>query len=439
MLKCKAPRTTPTLHFLAMPSPSSDSGDIVIIGAGVIGLALAHHLRKQGRGVTVVDRAEPASQCSMGNAGALSFHSVAPLAMPGVMKSALSMLRDPDGPLYLPPAYVPHAAQWLWRFVRAAGESRVREIAASLSAFFRSAEADQRQLASEVGYAANLRSNGQLHLYRSDEQLAKDALGWALKTEHGLKLRRIGGDEIRAMEPDVSADYPIGLFVENDHSVTNPHGYALAIAESVARAGVTFLRADVTAIRPRAQEGWEIATAGAPLVARDVVIAAGAWSTQLLAPLGVRVPLETQRGYHVHVPESGTRLSRTVVLTDRKVFITPMDTGLRIAGTVEFGGLAREANPRRAALLSRHAKEGLPALDLQNGSTTWMGHRPCMPDSMPVLGAASGHRGLWLAFGHGHLGLTGSATTGRLLAQAICTGRADEHDAFSMQRFSGLP
>ncbi|KND57421.1 D-amino acid dehydrogenase small subunit [Candidatus Burkholderia verschuerenii] len=419
-----------------MPS-TSDSCDIAVIGAGVIGLALAHHLRKQGRSVRIIDRAEPASQCSMGNAGALSFHSVAPLAMPGVMKSAMSMLRDPDGPLYLPPAYLPYAAEWLWRFVRSAGETRVREIAASLSAFFRTAEADQRQLASEVGYAANLRTTGQLHLYRSDAHLAKDVLGWAIKTEHGLKLTRIGRDEIRAMEPDVSPDYPIGLFLENDHSVVNPHGYALAIARSIAQAGVTIRRADVTSIRPQA-DGWQIVTSDASLSARDVVIATGAWSTQLLAPLGVRVPLETQRGYHVHVPESATRLSRTIVLTDRKIFITPMDTGLRIAGTVEFGGLVREPNQRRAALLARHAKEGLPGLDLLGESSTWMGHRPCMPDSMPVLGSVPKYRGLWLAFGHGHLGLTSSATTGRLLAEAICMGSvASELEAFLVGRFGG--
>jgi D-amino-acid dehydrogenase len=419
-----------------MPSSSPASVDIAIIGAGIIGLALAHHLRKLGRSVTIIDRAEPASQCSMGNAGALSFHSVAPLAMPGVMKNALSMLSDPDGPLYLPPAYLPRAAGWLWRFVRSSGETRVREIAASLSAFFRTADADQRQLAGDVGYAASLRTTGQLHLYRSDAQLAKDALGWALKTEHGLELSRLSGGEIQEIEPDVSREYALGLFLQNDHSVVNPHGYALAIARSVVQAGATLRRAEVQAVRPNA-EGWEIAIAGdAPLSARDVVVAAGAWSTQLLAPLGVRLPLESQRGYHVHVPESGTRLSRTVVLTDRKVFITPMDTGLRIAGTVEFGGLVREPNPRRASLLARHAKEGLPSLDLLGGSSSWMGHRPCMPDSMPVLGPALNHRGLWLAFGHGHLGLTGSATTGRLLAKAICSGHAPELTPFSMTRFT---
>ncbi|MDR5880720.1 FAD-dependent oxidoreductase [Caballeronia sp. LZ032] len=416
---------------------SSVSTDVAVIGAGIVGLAVAHHVRKLGRSVTLIDRAEPASQCSMGNAGALSYHSVAPLAMPGVLKNAMSMLRDEDGPLYLPPSYLPHAAGWLWRFVRSAGESRVREIASSLSAFFDSAEADHRELAEEAGYAAGLRTTGQLHLYRSDAQLAKDALGWALKTEHGAKLTRLSGGAIQDMEPDVSRDYTLGLFVENDHSVLNPHGYALAIARAVMQAGVSFRRAEVKALRPEAQ-GWALTLADdSTLFARDVIVAAGAWSTHLLAPLGVRVPLESQRGYHVHVPESGTRLSRTVVLTDRKVFITPMDTGLRIAGTVEFGGLVRQANPRRAALLARHAKEGLPALDLLGGSSTWMGHRPCMPDSMPVLGAVPRHAGLWLACGHGHLGLTGSATTGRLLAKAIHGEAVPELDPFSMSRFGG--
>ncbi len=220
--------------------------------------------------------------------------------------------RRPTVPLYLPPGYLPQAADWLWRFVRAASKTRVREIAASLAAFFRIAEADQRQLAAEVGYVAHLRSNGQLHLYRSEAQYAKDALGWAIKQEHGMRLTRLSRAQIEEVEPDVSPDYTIGLFLENDHSVTDPHGYALAMARSIADAGVSIERADVRSIRPH-EGGWRIDTGDTPRFARDVAIAAGAWSAQLLEPLGVLVPLETQRGYHVHVPESGTRLSRTVV------------------------------------------------------------------------------------------------------------------------------
>lgn len=413
---------------------SSESTDVVVIGAGVIGLALAYHLRKRGRSVTLVDRAEPASQCSRGNAGALSFHSVAPLAMPGVLKSALDMLRDPDGPLYLPPTYLPAASRWLWKFVASARETRVRSIAASLGNLLKTAEDDQRSLAKEVGYAEHLRDTGQLHLYRSETHLAKDALGWALKVENGLQMKRLSGAQVRDLEPDVSADYSLGLFLKNDHSVVNPHAYALAIADYLLKQGVVFKSGDVKRIRPHA-DGWDVLSSDGLLRAKDVVIAAGAWSAQLLTALGISLPLETQRGYHIHVPDSGTNLSRTVVLTDRKVFITPMDTGLRVAGTVEFGGLIREPNQRRAALLEKHAKEGLPALSLTN-VTTWMGHRPCMPDSMPVLGSVPKHPGLWLSFGHGHLGLTSSSTTGRLLAEAMCTGRTPPQlTPFSMTRF----
>jgi glycine/D-amino acid oxidase-like deaminating enzyme len=408
--------------------------DVIVIGAGIIGLATAYDLHKLGRNVQILDREEPASQCSSGNAGALSFHSVAPLALPGILANTLKMLGDREGPLYLPPTYLPQASGWLWRFVRSAGEHRVREIATSLAAFFATAQEDHQQLARDIGQETGIRSTGQLHLYRSEEGLAKDAFSWALKSEHGLRTQRINRAEIEALEPNVADPYRIGLLLEDDHSVINPHAYALAIAQKLASNGVHVQRAQVDTLQ-RDEQGWTVRAGDTTQRARDIVIAAGAWSARLLATLDVHVPLETQRGYHLHVPSSGAQLSRTVVLTDRKVFLTPMDTGLRIAGTVEFGGLERAPDAHRAALLGKHAQEGLRTLDLA-GATTWMGHRPCMPDSMPVIGPIRAHRGLWAAFGHGHLGLTGSATTGRLLAQAIATGTPPAAlRPFSIERF----
>lgn len=166
--------------------------------------------------------------------------------------------------------------------------------------------------------------------------------------------------------------------------------------------------------------------------ADDIVLAAGAWSAGLLRPLGLRVPLESQRGYHLHAGQPGVRLSRPLVLADRKVFMTPMETGLRIAGTVEFGGLVMPPTGRRAAMLGIAAKEGLPGLQLDEQVSTWMGHRPCMPDSLPVLGPVPQQAGLWCAFGHGHLGVTGAVNT----AQWIATAMRGEMD---VSRFAPFP
>lgn len=390
---------------------------VAVVGAGIVGLSVAHHLQKAGFQVTVVDAESPASQCSRGNAGALSGHSVAPLAMPGVLKGALRMILDKTGPLHIPPTYLPAAAPWLLRFVRAARPERVEAIAQALSGLLTPSLAAHTAMASDVGFQG-IATTGQLHLYPDAAALSKDSQGWDLKKRHGLEIERLQDDEVQDLEPDVSRAYRIGLLLPQDRWVANPYTYGVAIAASLVRNGATFVRGHVRRLVPDGS-GWRLDGPETPVHAEKVVVAGGAWSAALLSPLGIRVPLESQRGYHLHVPDSGTNLTRTVVLADRKVFITPMDDGLRIAGTVEFGGLARPMNEARAALLGEHAKIGLPGLRTSAQPGYWMGHRPCLPDSMPVLGPAAGHPGLWLAFGHGHLGLTGAATTGEWMAAAM--------------------
>ena len=190
------------------------------------------------------------------------------------------------------------------------------------------------------------------------------------------------------------------------------------VDETMRMIGAEFGRVAETRIVPGAQ-GWHLQGERASFDADSVVLAAGAWSAALLRPLGLDVPLESQRGYHLHLRQPGIALGRPVVLADRKIFISPMETGLRIAGTVEFGGLDAPPTERRAAMLGPQVKPGLPGIRLEQDGQTWMGHRPCMPDSMPVIGPVPGLAGLWCAFGHGHLGLTGAANTGLLIAAAM--------------------
>ncbi|MGI4982819.1 MAG: NAD(P)/FAD-dependent oxidoreductase [Janthinobacterium lividum] len=410
-------------------------GTVVVVGAGIVGLCIAYELRKAGFGVTVLDRSPVASECSSGNAGAISSRSVVPLAMPGLMKSVPGMLLDPTGPLYLPASYLLQAAPWLARFVAAAKPARVAAIARALDALLSESVPLHHALAAEVGCPGRIHDTGQLHLYPDAEAMRKDRQGWAIKEAYGLTSEFVEGDRIRELEPQVGTGYQAGLFLPDQAWVSNPLEYGRAIARAGRERGVTFEQSAVRAIRP-AGAAWEIDTEAGLRRADQVVLAAGAWSARLLAPLGVRVPLESQRGYHVQVSDPGLHLQRQVVLVDRKVFITQMESGLRVAGTVEFGGLARQADARRAALLFEHARRGLPALRPDAPHETWMGHRPCLPDSLPVIGPAPRHPGLWCAFGHGHLGLTGSASTARLVTSAL-TRRSDPARLlpFSASRF----
>ncbi len=408
---------------------------VVVIGAGIVGLCTAYYVSKAGFKVTIIDPEEIASQCSSGNAGAISGGAVAPLAMPGAFGSALRMLFDPAGPLHLPATYLLEAAPWLVKFIASSTPERVAKIASALHDLLQDSMPMHQELAREIGCDHLLQRNGQLHLYPSSAALQKDAASWNLKRTHGLKMIQIGGADIRAMEPVISSQYDCGYFLPDQGWIAEPSLYASAIAAALNKQGVTFIREKVQRLETQTDGKWQVQTDGRVHFASHVVVAAGAWSAQLLRPLGMHIPLETQRGYHVQFSDPNITVSRTVALVDRKVFITPMACGLRAAGTVEFGGLKRPANERRANLLSQHVKAGLPGLDISH-PTTWMGHRPCLPDSMPVIGPAPGHPGLWCAFGHGHLGMTSSVHTGRLVADAI-KGQANTPllDPFSASRF----
>jgi D-amino-acid dehydrogenase len=408
---------------------------IAVVGAGIVGLCTAHALRQAGHAVTLFDPNPPGSQCSSGNAGALSSRSVVPLATPGILKTAFSMLLDSTSPLHVPAYYWLQAAPWLMRFVAASKPERVRAIANALFGLLGNAGEVHAQLAAEVGASSLIRRAGQLHLYPDEAYYAKDQSSWDLKAEYGLQIEKVDRAAIEALEPGVGPGYRVGAFLPTEGWVAEPLRYAQAIAARLVEMQATFVQAAIRSLQSDAS-GWTLSDGTRRWQAERVVICAGAWSKDVLASVGRKVPLESQRGYHLHLAQPNLDLKHQVVLADRKLFITPMETGLRMAGTVEFGSLTHPPTMRRAMLLADHAKAGLPALDTGNANT-WMGHRPCLPDSMPVLGPVPGQTGLWCAFGHGHLGLTGSANTGRLTAGAMA-GQPDAQRLlapFSIDRF----
>lgn len=408
---------------------------VAVVGAGIVGLCAAYELARQGFDVTVFDPEDPVSQCSYGNAGSLSESSVAPLAMPGAVRSALHMLFDKDGPLEVPFGYWTKAAPWLMRFVRSAKPERVKQIADALAFLLAGAVENHEQQARDVGCAELVRHMGQMRLYPSAAALAADQAGWDLKRAHGLQTEEIDDAAIHELEPAIGPRYTHGLLLKGEGVVLNPQRYGQTIATALVERGASIVRAPVLGLS-RHQEGWRVDALEYATTVDHVVIAAGAWSAQVLARLGLRVPLETQRGYHVQVSHPEVHLSHVVVLDDRKVFITPMEMGLRMAGTVEFGGLSRPMTPHRADLIAQHAREALPGLTTSHDAEVWMGHRPCLPDSLPVLGGVPNAPGLWCDFGHGHLGLTGSVNSARLLGQ-VMIGMLDAEvlQPFSIARF----
>ena len=391
---------------------------VAVVGAGIVGACVAHALRRRGLEVALIDRAEPGRGASFGNSGALSPGSVVPLAMPNVLGSVPGMLMDPAAPLYVPPAYLIKAFPWLVRFVAAARPDRVRAISASLAALHAGAIENHMRLAAEIGAPELVLRAGHLYLYTDAAAREADAASWDLRRQHGIAFTELDRDGLLALEPGVSPRYRAGVFLPDHATCTNPYRYVTRIVEDFVAQGGRLVRDRLTALVPGQGQGWTCVGEHALHPASQVVLAAGAWSLELLRSVGLHAPLETQRGYHVSFEVGRQPVSRTVVLTDRKVFVAPMETGLRAGGTVEFGGLERAPDYGRADRLATFAVEAFPALAGAPFSR-WMGHRPCMPDTLPRVGPVGEHPGLWLAFGHGHLGLTDSANTGSLLAELI--------------------
>lgn len=408
---------------------------INVAGAGIVGLSVAWALTRRGESVRVFDRGEPGGATSFGNSGSLSAGSVVPLATPGAATSGLKMVLDSDGPLVVRRSYLLRALPWLVRFARVSDAGTVRGIAAALLDILSPTLPAWRAQLEQTGSLDLYEETGQLHVYASRQALDADGFGWRLRTECGVRTDRLDREGLLSLQPGIGPAYTHGVFVPDAATITDPHGLCLRIASVLRAAGVEFVVAPVDSV---GADG-SVRAAGRNWPGRACVVAAGAWSAPLLGALGIRVPLESQRGYHVQRAENlvaaGVELKRPVVAADAKVFIVPMGAGTRVGGTVEFAGLVAGEAPRRYELLRRAFARVFPQAPAPAAAErTWMGHRPCLPDSLPVLGPVPGTSGLWTAFGHGHLGLTMSAVTGAWIAEALQGRPVPALERFSIDR-----
>ena len=394
---------------------------VIVVGAGIVGTCSASFLLRDGHDVVLVDSDGPGEGCSKGNAGALSPGSCIPLSGPGMLTKIPGWLFDPFGPLRIRPGYLPAALPWLIRFVHAGRAERIAGLADALLALHANTFDNYGPLLKNAGCQNLVRRTGTLTVYKSERSLTGGRREWSLREERQVRQRVLGAGELRDLVPELSSEYRHGVLLPDHGFVTDPHRLVHTLAEQFARDGGVLQRRRVTEVIAREGRVSGVRMTDGELTADRVVVAAGAWSSRLLTSLGVRVPLESQRGYHATVRGSGIAPALPVVSAEAKVYATPMEDGLRFAGTVEFAGLEAPPDFRRAENLIELAKDIFPTIAVGEVSQ-WMGHRPSLPDSLPVIGAAPGHSHLLLAFGHGHHGMTGASTTGRIIAN-IVSGR----------------
>jgi D-amino-acid dehydrogenase len=395
---------------------------VVVIGAGAVGTATAVNLVRMGLPVVMVDERGPGEGCSFGNAGALSPGSVAPIALPGMVAKVPQWLNDPLGPLRVRWRYLPRAAPWLARWLLASRPAQVDRSAAALGPLIGPVFDEYRRLLGDNVYGALIRREGQLYVWESTAPSRSEAVAHALRERHGVDVTWLTPGELQEMEPALAPIFARGLFLPGNGQTVQPQALVAALADAAMGDGATLLRARVVDLLPREGGGAAVRLEdGRQLDARAVVLAAGAWSNRLAARLGVRIPLETERGYHAMLPEGEGLVRRPVMHGDRSFIASPMTGGLRVAGTVEIAGLDAPADEARAKALAVQARRMFPGLG-ESEASLWMGCRPSIPDSLPVIGRCPGAPGVVLAFGHGHLGMTGAPMTGRLVAELL-TGR----------------
>jgi D-amino-acid dehydrogenase len=408
---------------------------VVIIGAGVVGMASAIEVLRDGHRVTIVEPGEPGGEqaASYGNGTLLNPSSVIPMSSPGLWRKVPSYLRDPLGPLTIRWQYLPRLLPWLTRFLRAGStHAKVAATARALRPLLADAPERHRKLAEEAGVADLISRQGVLFAYPDRAAFEADAAAWLLRRENGTTWLELDEDELRQREPSLNRRYKFAVLVEANAQCRDPGAFVAALSRHAEGLGATFRRARATGFRIADGRLQAVVTTTGEIACDRAVIAAGAHSRALAAAAGDMVSLETERGYHAVIADPGIAPRYPVMPSDGKMACVMTPQGLRLAGQVELAGLEAAPNWQRADVLLRFARQVYPDLPADISSKrvkVWMGHRPSTPDGLPCLGPARGCSDIIHAFGHGHVGLTAAATTG-LVVSDLVSNRAPAFDLF---------
>lgn len=414
---------------------------VTVIGAGIVGCSTALALAARGHRVTVFDPAAPGSGTSSGNAGAIVTGAVIPTATPGVLRALPSYLLDRNGPAVLRLRHLPRALPWLLRFLASATPAMVRRISADM-AYLAAPALD--------AYAPLLKLSGTRHLVTKDGWLkvhGSEAEFKAAQPDRDLMSRAnvsfdlLNKADLTDLEPNLAPGACVrGTFQPGCGVVRDPERLAREFLKTATERGARHLRQRVTGIRPLDDQRVEVVAEDGAYIFDKVVVAAGAWSAELVRQIGDKAYLEAERGYHIMFsPESAGLVGRPVAFPGLGMVLSPMEKGIRMLNGTELAGLDAAPDYRRIRNLTRKAYAVLPALRNHQRVSEWMGHRPSTPDSLPVIGRSPRCRNVLYAFGHGHLGLTLAARTADMISRAIESGtEAAEHTSYLIDRFCGV-
>lgn len=392
--------------------------DQCVIGAGIIGLATAYSLTQAGQSVLVIDGKGMAEGASRGNAGALAFADVEPLASLTTLLRSPRWLFDPLGPLSLPLSYAPRMMPWMARFARACLPGAHAASSKAQAALLTLAKRETEAFFRDAGLSHHMRREGALYLYAGQRVFDAAAPVWKARAEHGVAFEPVHGARLAELQPGLGPAYTHAMYVPDWLMVSDPYDITKALGERAIAAGSAFRTAKAERLLPAEHHIDIVLEDGGRVQARQAVVAAGAWSGALARRLGDTIPLEGERGYNTTLPPGAFDLRRQLVLPTDGYVVTPLASGIRIGGAAEFAGLERPPDFRRSAAMLTKSRKVMPGLKTEGG-TTWMGIRPSLPDTLPVIGRAPSSSRVIYAFGHGHLGLTQSVATAHIVRDLV--------------------
>ncbi|MGC2963762.1 D-amino-acid dehydrogenase [Paraburkholderia sp. GV068] len=392
---------------------------IVVIGAGIIGTTIAYELQRRGESVVLVDKDTPGKGASYGNMASIAVTEFMPASRPGVWAQMPKWMLDPEGPVRVRPSYMPKLLPWFVRFLSASRPSRLRELEAAGAVLCSRVHEDLDALLKETGLQHMLSPEGSLSLYKDDAEFRADREHIEILERFGFPHEVMDGEALRKLEPALTDKIEKAVLFPENRSISDPYKLVVALAERFKALGGRIEQGDVGGFDQNEQRVSAVKFKdGRRIELSRLVVAAGAFTGRLSLLFNEPIPLETERGYHTQIMAPGFSMRHSIIWPARAFMVTPTAGGIRVGGTVEMAGLDAPPDYRRAKVLVKRAKEAIPGLKVEETSE-WMGHRPALPDTVPVIGRSAKRSNVFYATGHGHLGLTYGATTGRLMADLI--------------------
>jgi D-amino-acid dehydrogenase len=407
----------------------------VVIGAGIIGASCAWHLQRKGLQVTLIDHQLPGQSCSSGNASCISTSSVIPFSYPGLIRKVPGWMLDPLGPMRIRPKDFPALLPWFWKFWRVSNMQKVEEIAARQAQLMHTAFADYDEILNATDSVHMKIARGAIHIYDTEKEYRREKWQSDLRTRLGFESHRLSPAEAKALVPCLKLGKGVAIMMPDWHHLSDPKEVTARIAAFCFANGGLWIQDRVTAVMTNATGARLHTQSGRRIDADQLVVAAGAWSNNIARQLDYKVPMLAKRGYHSQISNPGVELDFPVMSLSRLFVMTPMLGGLRVAGTAEFAALDAAADYRRAKVLLKQASHYLEGLNTED-VTEWMGQRPMMSDSTPIISISPNHPNVFYAFGHGHYGLTQGPTTGRIIADLVVGNEPSvDVSAFRFDRF----